>query len=336
MKSPIRNFAVISHIDHGKTTLTDRLLEITGSVASRDLKNRHLDSHPIEKQRGITIKLAPVRMNYNNFVLNLIDTPGHVDFSYEVDRTLAACEGALLLVDATQGIQAQTVANAYKAIDAGLTIIPVINKIDLPSADIPSVTKELEDAFGFKSSEIITISAKTGQNIKSLLKAIINLIPPPQGKPTAPLQALIFNSHFDQHKGVIISVRIVQGTATHLAKLKLMTQNTPFQAKEVGIFTPSLTPQKALAAGAVGYIATGLKTVSECRVGDTFTLKSNPAASPLPSPAPLWRRSAPRASGPTHHRIRSAPRSAARSRTCWRSPAASSRDAGWAIMPAPP
>ncbi len=284
--SSLRNFCVISHIDHGKTTLTDRLLEQTGTVAKRDSTERMLDSNPIEKERGITIKLAPARMHYmlhaTRYVLNLIDTPGHVDFSYEVSRSLTACEGALLLVDATQGIQAQTIANAYLALDHNLTIIPVINKIDLPSAQIDQVEQDLIDTFGFKKGEMIHISAKTGLNVDKLLQAIVERIPPPQGAPSGALTALVFNSHFDQHKGVIVAVRIVDGALNTQDQIHFMATHTNVPAVEVGYFTPQLIPTTMLKTGEVGYIATGLKDVSLAKVGDTITHKLNPAQAPLP------------------------------------------------------
>ena len=242
-----------------------------------------LDSNPIEKERGITIKLAPARMHYGKHILNLIDTPGHVDFSYEVSRSLTACEGALLLVDATQGIQAQTIANAYLAIDHNLTIIPVINKIDLPSAQIEQVSQDLIDTFGFKQDEMIHISAKTGQNVDLLLQAIIDRIPTPGGVPTGtPLTALVFNSHFDAHKGVIVAVRIVDGSLNTQDQIHFMATHTNVPAVEVGYFTPQLIPTTMLKTGEVGYIATGLKDVSLAKVGDTITHKLNPASVPLP------------------------------------------------------
>jgi len=278
----IRNFAVISHIDHGKTTLTDRFLEITNSIADRSMKDRLLDSNPIERERGITIKLAPVRMNYTQsatrYTLNLIDTPGHVDFSYEVSRSLAACEGAILLVDGTQGIQAQTLANAYLAIESDLTIIPVINKVDLSSADIDSVTQQLQQTLSFaKDERILSISAKTGKNVSQLLEKVIEKIPPPKGKPTAPLRALVFNSYFDQHKGVIAAVKVVDGSISQSDKLKLMANSTPINLRQLGYFAPHLVSSQKLKTGEVGFIATGLKDVSQVKVGDTITSDKEPA-----------------------------------------------------------
>lgn len=273
MQQHIRNFCVISHIDHGKTTLTDRILELSDTCSSLKLQDRMLDSNPIEKARGITIKLAPVRINYTQnakrYTLNLIDTPGHVDFTYEVSRSLAACEGALLLVDATQGIQAQTIANAYLAIEQNLTIIPVINKIDLPSANVSAITKDLCDTFGFKPAEIISISAKTGKNIDQLLKDIITRIPAPANNSSKTLRALVFNSFFSQHQGVIASVRLVDGTITSNDQLHLIASKSNFAPKEIGVFTPKLEPTQTLKSGEVGYIATGLKNVDLVKPGDT-------------------------------------------------------------------
>jgi GTP-binding protein LepA len=278
MKSPsvaIRNFCVISHIDHGKTTLTDRFLELTGTVSKNDFKDRRLDSNPIEQERGITIKLAPVRMSYkleNKFYqLNLIDTPGHVDFSYEVSRSLKACEGAILLVDALKGIQAQTMANANKALEANLTIIPVINKIDNPDAQVDKVSKEIQDTFGFNQNEIIAISAKTGENVIQLIKVIINQIPPPTINSNANLKTLVFNSFYHSHKGVIASVRLIEGQINLKDSLYLMSRQTQFNAEEIGFYSPQMKPLNTLTSGEVGFIATGLKDISLCQVGDTIT-----------------------------------------------------------------
>jgi GTP-binding protein LepA len=270
-QSRIRNFCVISHIDHGKTTLTDRFLELTKTVSKKNLGERYLDSNPIEKERGITIKLAPVRMNYEDYLLNLIDTPGHVDFSYEVSRSLAACEGAILLVDATQGIQAQTLANAYKAINENLVLIPVINKIDLPNAAVDQTRQALKASFGFKDEEIIAISAKTGENLIQLIKAVIERVPAPRGKNADPLQALVFNSYYDPHWGVIASVRLFNGKLLSGDRLKFIGSNAEFAADEVGYFRPQLIATPELSVGEVGYIATGLKDISLCRVGDTIS-----------------------------------------------------------------
>lgn len=282
----IRNFCVISHIDHGKTTLTDRFLELTHTQLDTKLKERILDSNPIEQERGITIKLAPVRMTYQldatSYVLNLIDTPGHVDFSYEVSRSLAACEGVLLLVDATQGIQAQTMANAYQALEENLLIVPVINKIDLPNAEIKKTNQQLQDTFAFNSQEIITISAKTGQNLIQLIKSTIERIPAPQGNPQGPLQALVFNSFYHLHQGVIASVRLIHGQVTPQNQLILMSNQAKFTAEQIGYFTPSLKSTQLLSAGEVGFIATGLKDISLCKVGDTITSFTRPAKRSLP------------------------------------------------------
>lgn len=280
-QSLIRNFCVISHIDHGKTTLTDRFLELTQTVAGGKLTERYLDSNPIEQERGITIKLAPVRMAYKNYVLNLIDTPGHVDFSYEVSRSLAACEGAVLLVDATAGIQAQTLANAYKAIEQNLVLIPVINKIDLPNAEIEATKAALKDSLGFKEEEIILVSAKTGTNLIQLIKAIVDRTPPPQGKEDETLQALVFNSFYDQHWGVIASIRVFNGKINQGDQLKFLGTGAVFSAENLGYFTPQLKSTSGLESGNVGYIATGLKDISLCRVGDTLTGADNPAQQAL-------------------------------------------------------
>ncbi|MCX6816975.1 MAG: translation elongation factor 4 [Candidatus Beckwithbacteria bacterium] len=287
-QSTIRNFCVISHIDHGKTTLTDRFLQATGTIAKKDFEERFLDSNPIEKERGITIKLAPVRMRYllnaNSYILNLIDTPGHVDFSYEVSRSLNACEGAILLVDATQGIQAQTMANANLAMASHLELIPVINKIDLANAEIDRVKQELQDSFGFKASEILLVSAKTGAGVPELLKAVIDRIPSPavaSAKEDSPLQALVFNSFYHPHHGVIACVRLVNGQITASTQLKFFSNATVFKTQEIGYFSPSLKPTQQLTCGEVGYLATGLKDISLCRVGDTI-VESGSAVSALP------------------------------------------------------
>ncbi|MBI3385458.1 elongation factor 4 [Candidatus Gottesmanbacteria bacterium] len=274
----IRNFAIIAHIDHGKSTLADRLLEMTGTVAKRDMQEQLLDSNPIERERGITIKLAPVRMKYQGYILNLIDTPGHVDFSYEVSRSLAACEGAILVVDATQGVQAQTIANLRQATEHKLKIIPVINKIDLPNARIDEVRSELGE-LGFKDEEIIEISAKTGQNVDAVLKAIAQRIPIPLGVSDKVLRALVFSSQYDSHKGVVVFVRVVDGNIQFDPNLRLTflasgAQVTPI---EVGYFTPRMTSGQALLTGEVGYIATGLKDARLAKVGDTITLSGEKA-----------------------------------------------------------
>ncbi len=282
----IRNFCIIAHVDHGKSTLADRMLQLTGTVSDREMMEQVLDSMDLEREKGVTIKASAVRMKYvyqgQEYELNLIDTPGHVDFNYEVSRALYACEGALLVVDATQGIEAQTLANLYLALDANLTIIPVINKIDLASAQPDEVAEEIEALMGVPAESIVRVSAKEGINVEKILDAICEQIPPPQADPTAPLQALIFDSHYDSYKGVIAYIRVMQGTLTSTSTLHLMANNSDLKPVEIGIFAPGMTPINELLAGDVGYVATGLKTVKECRVGDTFTLTSQPAPYPLP------------------------------------------------------
>lgn len=286
-QSLIRNFCVVSHIDHGKTTLTDRFLELTQTVKKNLLTDRYLDSNPIEKERGITIKLAPVRMQWRSdtelqpYELNLIDTPGHVDFSYEVSRSLAACEGAILLVDATQGIQAQTLANAYKAIEQNLVLIPVVNKIDLANAAVAETKTALTEALGFKETEILAISAKTGLNLIQLIKEVINKVPEPQGNQEKPLQALVFNSFYHPHWGVIASIRLFNGRIARGQNLKFIGSGAEFIAENLGCYSPQMQALSGLGAGEVGYVATGLKDISLCRVGDTLTgFDQNPALLP--------------------------------------------------------
>jgi len=278
MNSNIRNFAIIAHVDHGKSTLADRFLELTHTLTLNKIGEQYLDTNPIEKARGITIKLAPVRMNYEQngqkYVLNLIDTPGHVDFSYEVSRTLAACEGAILLIDATQGVQAQTVAHFFAAQKEGLSIIPVLNKIDLQSARTEEVLKELEDIFGINKNDVLFISAKTGQNVDELLKRIIDRIPPPQGSDSSPLRALIFDALYDEHRGVIVYVRIVDGKLPKSGKITFLQSKKTTNAGEIGCFTPLMTPRSELIAGEIGYIVTGIKDIHETQVGDTICLES--------------------------------------------------------------
>ena len=277
-----RNFCIIAHIDHGKSTLADRLLEITGTVQKRDMKAQLLDSMDLEREKGITIKLQPVQMQYQGYELNLIDTPGHVDFSYEVSRSLNAVEGALLVVDATQGIQAQTLANLYLAIGADLTIIPVINKIDLPAADVDRVSNEIINLLGCKKEDIIAVSAKTGQNVESILEAVIQKIPEPKGNPNAPLRALIFDSNYDEYRGVVLYVRVVDGKLNKGEDIKMMANDKEAIALEVGFQKPKLTAAKSLENGEIGYIVTNLKSTSEARVGDTVTSFKTPAAQNLP------------------------------------------------------
>ncbi len=282
----IRNFCIIAHVDHGKSTLADRMLQITGTVSDREMVEQVLDSMDLEREKGVTIKASAVRMNYayqgTDYELNLIDTPGHVDFNYEVSRALEACEGALLVVDATQGIEAQTLANLYLAIEANLTIIPVINKIDLASARPDEVAEEIEALVGTPAESVLRVSAKDGVNVESVLKEIVEKVPHPRGTPDAPLRALVFDSHYDSYKGVIAYVRIVEGAIQAGNTVRMMATSADVKPVEIGIFAPGMNPINELSAGDVGYIATGLKTVKECRVGDTLTLAANPAASPLP------------------------------------------------------
>ena len=284
-QSHIRNFCIVAHIDHGKSTLADRLMEFTEQVSKRDMKEQLLDSMDIERERGITIKLTPVRMFYHHngeeYTLNLIDTPGHVDFTYEVSRSLAACEGAILIVDATQGIEAQTLTNAYLAIDNDLEIIPVINKIDLPSADPEGCKKEIEDIIGLPASDAPLISAKEGINIEAVLDAVVEKLPPPSGDEGAPFRALIFDSTYDNYKGAICLVRIVDGSVKPGDGIRMMSSGKSFECTEVGVFTPDMRPVKELKAGDVGYIAASIKNVKDTAVGDTITSSDAPAAEPL-------------------------------------------------------
>ena len=281
----IRNFCIVAHIDHGKSTLADRLMEYTDTVTKRDLSEQMLDSMDIERERGITIKLTPACMKYKYngevYTLNLIDTPGHVDFSYEVSRSLVACEGAILVVDATQGVQAQTLANVYLALDANLEIIPVINKIDLPSADIVGTKKEIEDIIGIPCDEACEISAKTGLNIESVLEAVIKNTPSPKGDEKAPLKALIFDSYYDSYKGAVSLIRIFDGIVKAGDEILFMQTNKSFTVTEVGIFTPNASAIDQLRAGDVGYVAASIKNVSDTKVGDTITLKNNPVEKAL-------------------------------------------------------
>ena len=283
----IRNFCIIAHIDHGKSTLADRMLEATGTLSARQMQEQVLDSMDLERERGITIKAQAVRMDWQHtdglvYELNLIDTPGHVDFSYEVSRSLAACEGALLVVDASQGIQAQTLANVYLALEHDLTIVPVMNKIDLPAADVERTLEELHQAFGFREEEVLAVSAKQGTGVTVLLGAIIKRIAPPQARPDLPLRALIFDSKYDSYKGVVAYVRVVDGAVHGAARVRMMAAGTQADVLEVGVFKPTMTKTPSLEAGEVGYVATGLKSVGEARVGDTITLARNGASEPLP------------------------------------------------------
>lgn len=270
----IRNFCIIAHIDHGKSTLADRMMELSGTVSKRDMKSQLLDSMDLEREKGITIKLSPVRMHYKGYDLNLIDTPGHVDFSYEVSRSLAAVEGAVLVVDATQGVQAQTLTNVYLAMDAGLTIIPVLNKIDLPASDVPKVSAEIVNLLGCDESDIIKVSAKTGENVAAVMDAIIAQVPAPTSQPDQPLRALIFDSYYDDYRGVVLYVRVVDGKLPKSAAIHMMATGANALALEVGHLAPDMKPDDALNTSEIGYIVTNLKTTREARVGDTVILKS--------------------------------------------------------------
>jgi GTP-binding protein LepA len=281
-QSKIRNFSIIAHIDHGKSTLADRILEVTDTVSQRDMRAQLLDSMDLERERGITIKAQAVRVAWKGHELNLIDTPGHVDFTYEVSRSLQACEGALLVVDAAQGIEAQTLANAYLAIENGLEIVPVVNKIDLPSADPDGASQEVADLLGDDPAKVVRISAKTGLNVPDVLDAIIQRVPPPAGDPAAPARALVFDSAYDQYRGVLAFVRVVDGSFTRREALRTMATETQFDAEELGFFSPTMTPVESLGAGEVGYVVTGLKDVSRLAVGDTITSVARPASEPVP------------------------------------------------------
>lgn len=278
----IRNFCIIAHIDHGKSTLADRLLELTGTVDKRNMKAQLLDRMDLEREKGITIKLAPVRMEYQGYELNLIDTPGHVDFSYEVSRSLQACEGALLVVDASQGIQAQTLANVYLAMAADLTIIPVLNKIDLPAADVERVGAEIVSLLGCKFEDILQISAKTGMGVDIVLERIVSDVPAPKPSERQETRALIFDSYYDDYRGVILYVRVFDGEIAKGANIKMLNTSATGLALEVGALKPDMTPGKMLGAGEIGYIVTNLKTTRDAKVGDTITLANNPATEPLP------------------------------------------------------
>jgi GTP-binding protein LepA len=278
----IRNFSIVAHIDHGKSTLADRVLELTDTVSGRQMREQVLDSMELERERGITIKAQAVRVLWKGHQLNLIDTPGHVDFTYEVSRALQACEGALLLVDAAQGLEAQTLANAYLAIENELEIVPVVNKIDLPQADPASAAADLSELIGGTPDDVVRISAKTGEGVEAVLDAIVERIPAPTGDPSGPARALIFDSSYDQYRGVVAFVRVVDGSFRTREELRAMAQGTRFEAEELGFFSPTMRPTDTLEAGEVGYVITGLKDVSKVRVGDTLTAESRPAAEPLP------------------------------------------------------
>ena len=282
-----RNFSIIAHIDHGKSTLSDRFIQICGGLEQREMSAQVLDSMDIERERGITIKAQSVSLSYKArngqvYQLNFIDTPGHVDFSYEVSRSLAACEGALLVVDAAQGVEAQSVANCYTAIEQNLEVVPVLNKIDLPSAEPERVAEEIEDIIGIDASEAIHVSAKSGIGVEDLLEQLIVRIPPPKGDPAAPLKALIIDSWFDNYVGVISLVRVVDGVLRAKQKMKIMSTGRIFQVEKVGIFTPKRTTTDSLSAGQVGFVIAGIKEIDGAPVGDTLTLENNPASKPLP------------------------------------------------------
>jgi GTP-binding protein LepA len=287
MTDHIRNFCIIAHVDHGKSTLADRLLQLTGAISERDMTAQVLDTMDLEREKGVTIKASAVRMYYTakdnqKYEINLIDTPGHVDFGYEVSRALKACEGAILVVDATQGIEAQTLANLYQALDADLNIIPVINKIDLPSARPDEVAEDVGSLLGIDPTDVLQVSAKEGINVDQILEAIVQRVPPPKDADNIPLRALIFDSHYDSYKGVIAYVRIVDGSLKSTDILRMFATKVDMRPVEIGIFAPGMKPVQTLGSGEVGYIATGFKTVHECRVGDTITSASAPASEPLP------------------------------------------------------
>ncbi len=283
----IRNFSIVAHIDHGKSTLADRILQMTHTVSDREMREQLLDSMDLERERGITIKAQAVRVHYTardgeTYQLHLIDTPGHVDFTYEVSRALAACEGAVLVVDASQGVEAQTVANAYLAVEAGLELVPCLNKIDLPGAEPERVAEEVADLIGEPADGMIRISGKTGEGVDEVLEAIVQRIPPPEGDPDAPPRALIFDSEFDQYRGVVAYIRVVDGTFTKGEAIRAMAAGTEADIDDIGFFTPAMTPAERLTAGEVGYLITGVKDVTKLRVGDTLTTKANAASEPLP------------------------------------------------------
>src|SRR5512135_379192 len=295
MTAHIRNFCIIAHVDHGKSTLADRLLQLTGTISERDMSEQMLDTMDLEREKGVTIKASAVRMYYTakdgqKYEINLIDTPGHVDFGYEVSRALKACEGAVLVVDATQGIEAQTLANLYQALDADLTIIPVINKIDLPSARPDEVAEDIGSLLGVDADDVIRVSAKEGVNVDQILEAIVTRVPPPKDADNAPLRALVFDSHYDSYKGVIAYIRVFEGSFKSTDVLHLFATQADMKPVEIGIFAPGMKPVDRLGSGEVGYIATGFKTVHECRVGDTITSTASPASEPLPgyrNPKPM-------------------------------------------------
>lgn len=281
-KTKIRNFAIIAHIDHGKSTLADRILEITNAVSAKELRSQHLDSMDLEQERGITIKLNAVQLKYKDYIFHLIDTPGHVDFTYEVSRSLAACDGAILLVDATQGVQAQTISNVFLAIECGLTIIPVINKIDLPTADVVSVQNEIQDLLGVKTEDILLVSAKTGRNVEVLLSAVIDKISPPLSEDRQPLRALVFDSFFDKYRGVILLICIKEGVLNMGDEFEFMSTHKTFKVVELGIRTPYEVKKDVLVSGEVGWVAASIRSAVEVTIGDTITKTTDPASAPLP------------------------------------------------------
>ncbi len=283
----IRNFAIVAHIDHGKSTLADRLIQQTGTVAERDMVEQVLDSMDIERERGITIKANTVRLEYTakdgkTYILNLMDTPGHVDFAYEVSRSLAACEGSLLVVDASQGVEAQTLANVYHALDAGHEIVPVLNKIDLPAAEPERIKEQIEDVIGLDASEAVPISAKTGLNIEAVLEAIVTRLPPPKGDETAPLKALLVDSWYDAYLGVVVLVRVIDGFLKKGMRIRMMAADAAYEVDRIGVFTPKMTDAATLGPGEIGFITAQIKQVADTRVGDTITDDKHPTASALP------------------------------------------------------
>ncbi|MCL5774403.1 MAG: translation elongation factor 4, partial [Firmicutes bacterium] len=287
MIEKIRNFCIIAHIDHGKSTLADRLLELTGTIDPSKMVNQVLDKMDLERERGITIKSSPVRINYKSkdgedYILNLIDTPGHVDFTYEVSRSLVACEGALLVIDASQGIEAQTLANFYLAKDLNLKIIPVINKIDLPAADPEKVKNDIKELLGINPEEVLLISAKSGIGVEEVLEAVIHKIPPPPGKNDMPLKALIFDSYYNNYKGVVVVFRVMQGEINIGDTIKFFSRDKTFEVTELGFFTPDMKPAGLLSTGEVGYLTAQIKNIEDTKMGDTITLLKNPVSTPLP------------------------------------------------------
>src|SRR6202012_5244588 len=283
----IRNFAIIAHIDHGKSTLADRLIEFCGGLESREMRAQVLDSMDIERERGITIKAQTVRLAYKakdgkTYQLNLVDTPGHVDFAYEVSRSLAACEGSILVVDASQGVEAQTLANVYQAIEANHEIVPVLNKIDLPAAEPERVKQQIEDVIGLDASDAVEISAKTGLNIEGVLEALVHRLPPPKGDGAAPLKALLVDSWYDQYLGVVILVRVKDGRLKRGQRIRMMSNNAAHSVEQVGVFSPKMIPTDDLGPGEIGFITASIKTVADCSVGDTITDDRNPATEALP------------------------------------------------------